>query len=454
MPRHASIQRLLLIGAMLLGAVVSPGVEAAAQAPGAMEQYLLAKINAEPMDASHWRSLGRCRLKRRDTVGALEACSRAVELDPLNASAQFDLAHAHLAAEQPGNAMFCLERVMQLAPNSDYGRDARQLLSTLQSSITVAADRQPNRFAGDPKVDLLAPPTTQRLSALVDVGIQYNSNVQLAPLSRVVVETGQSSWQAFVGPQLNYQLWKGEAWRSGVGFAGYFHWNDADLRQYNLQDYRPNVYLEHSSWGSASERITKFDYTFTLDAFRGTTFGRRHAATASMEWLREQSDSFIYWSTDYANFSDDGDTPTVTSLDGWTHTLGASHTHRMQGRMQRSAGNAILDAVRVGADLQYAPLLGDDFAYHGVYLYAEARRQLFGNSLLTAQVGWGRRNYPDFTGTPPRDETLWHGSLEWSKWIHDQWKLTGFATLDQFHSRHPDYDTARHVFGVMTTFRR
>lgn len=415
-----------------------------------LEAKIAQRIATRPEDAASWRLLGQLRLQRDDVDGAIAACSRALELAPNNASVHFGIARSWLAAGELQQATYHFEQVLQVAPDSDYAREASVALQNLPVSTRAAplspiqAELEPNRFGGIALANS-SDTSAVRLEAQVEFGAVYNSNVQLAPISRVVDSPGLGSFQGFLAPQLEYRFLEAALWKSGISFNGYFTLNESELSEFDLQDYQPGIFLERAFATAWGETVYRVQYDFTLDEFAGSTFGTRHALTNMLTLDRGTTVSLIYWTTDFSNFSDDGVQPTIDSLDGWTNTLGFSHAVIRE--------HSLLQLLRGGVDLQWAPLEGADYAYRGVFVYGEGELPLLWQTCLSIQTGWGYRQYPDFTGDPTRDEQLWRASAVVRKNFGDQWELTSYLTFDRFMTENVLFDAERYVTGVTTTFR-
>ena len=450
-PRKQVYQLLWLVGVVIQVGLIAPRRAEAQPATSELEQHLLNGTSQHPDDPTNWRLLGRLRLQRNDIDGALQACTRAVQLAPTNASAHFGLAKACLAANHTELAAEHFALVTELAPDSEYGVESKRALdqlyelTTYNSVMAPAADLEPNRFAGAPLVDTTVP-LDRRWSFQLDVGAQYNSNVQLAPVSRVIVTQGLESMQGFLSPQLEHRFLQNDCWQGGMGFDGHFNVNESDFGDFDLQDYRPNAFLERSFALNDVEWRVRGQYDFTLDEFAGRTLGTRHAMTTMLSRLRPESTSVLYWSVDYGNFADDGSSPEITSLDGWTNTLGLDHTIFTDS-------TPWLALMRGGVDLQWADLRGQDYAYRGMFFYADCESPLPCQMTLALQAGWGFRSYPDFTLTPSRDEDLWRAGFELRRPFGDHWEVSGFYTYDRFASDNAEFDTSRYISGLMTTCR-
>ena len=198
-PRPRRQSRLRAIACLLaaLGAADPAGAQA-----DPFEERLAARAAATPEDASSWRLLGRYQLDQGRAEEALAALKKSVDLDPLSAAAQFDLGRALLALDQSDEAAGCLERVLTLAPESEYARQAQELIDTHGLAGVQPAGYEIHRFDDTDKIqDRL--PLTETIERRFfsdyelgfDFGTQYNSNVALTPLSRYLSAQSSDSFQ-------------------------------------------------------------------------------------------------------------------------------------------------------------------------------------------------------------------------------------------------------------------
>lgn len=450
-PNCRVCERLLSLAIASICFCWHPHVQAQDQStPGAIEQQLLARVQSDPRSSSSWRMLGRIRLARGDVAGALQAEQTAVELDPNCVSAHFDLAQAYLAGNQTDQAAEHFFLAQAIAPQSDYGIAACEQLDRIgwpaQPPFTALGetDAQPNRFSGAP-INKLTGTEKKTLAIQLEIGADYNSNVQLAPISRVIAAPGLASAQAFLAPELEWRFASGPDWSLGTHFQSYFNVNEGAFSEFNLQEYRPGVYWERSFLQHESDLVARLQYDFILDQFSGSTFATRHAWTGTLSRLEDTRETLAYWSIDLSNFADDGIVPSMNSLDGWTHTIGASRT------WFRDRG--LFSLVRGGADAQWAPLEGNDFAYRGVFAYVESEMPTYSDCTLAVQLGGGYRQYPDFSGSPSRNEHLYRARIELRKALSDRCDIVAMASYDRFACENDAYDTSRFLSGIVTILR-
>jgi hypothetical protein len=81
-----------------------------------------------PMIASGWVYLGMAKFDRNDRTGAQRAAKKALELDPRNGRALMLLATVYLDTGESQKARTHLRRYLELYPNGQFAREARQLL--------------------------------------------------------------------------------------------------------------------------------------------------------------------------------------------------------------------------------------------------------------------------------------------------------------------------------------
>ena len=418
-----------------------------------IEIRLQQQLQADPDNATAWRLLGRIRLQRGHLQQAHDAFERAITLSPLSAAARFDMGRVLLKMDQPADAGSQFENVLTLAPDSPYATRARDLLEQVnEGEGVVQAQYETRRFDGsavresattDDSTPPDAPASLYELR--LETGVLFNSNLALAPLSRELSPDDSSSFQGFISPDLQLSLIDQQTWRAGTTFRGNFNWNEGHYREFNLQSYRPGLFAEWFHFHGSRVFIPRVAYEFTHDEFDRQTFGNRHALVTSLvaSWNETQS-SFFYWSIDNSEFLNDGTLPSVTSQDGWTNAVGASHDYLLNcGSLQR---------LRVGTDFTLADARGTDYRFHGLSLYSEIVLAITKDTELTIQGGWGYRNYPDFEFTPSRNENIWRAGLELRKWLRDDLSAALVFNYDRFASKNVLFEAERYVTGVVTTF--
>jgi tetratricopeptide (TPR) repeat protein len=412
-----------------------------------------------PNDPSAWRLLGKVRLQGGDFLGAQQALSRALELDPANPAAHFDLGQALLSLGNPTAAANEFQAVVDLAPDSHYAQQARGRLLQLPPPTTarsqaisdpnvVQAGYEIKHFDRSPLVEALKDqPWTGdepgRLSFQLESGVLFNTNLSLAPTSRELAPETPDSFQGFLNPALEYALLDTGEWRAGPVFTGYFTLNEGRFSDLNLESYQPGVFLERTFVSEGGIFVPRLQYDYTYDRFGRVTLAERHAITLSATaYHNEGSVSLLYWTLDYTDFADDGDTPDVTSRDGLTNTLGLGHSLRLEG---------FFKSIGAGIELQRADVEGDDFKYNGIALNLDAEIPLGCCFFLDLEAGWGYRDYPDFTLTPSRNEHIWHAGCRLRLQATDNWSVSAVFNYDRFDSENELFAADRYVGGLITT---
>jgi len=428
---------------------------AIAESPAASHEALRSRLEAHvqhcPNDPAAWRMLGKLRARAGDLPAAAEALSRATQLDPERAAAHYDLAGVLEQLGQLQAAADGYEKAHQLAPESDYGRQALERLNHLRPSAgspIKQAGYEIKRFERsafaerilEDDADPRAPGAEEPPSAWslrLEGGLLYNTNVAFSPTNRELDPNPRESFQAFLNPDLTYSLLDACGWRAGPQFAGYFTANESDFEDLNLQSYQPGAFLEYALPWSGSILLPRAQYDYTLDRFGGAEFGQRHAMTLSVHYVDAWLDRLVYWTTDHTDFADDGQDPELSSRDGWTHTLGLSHTLHC----------AELD-LGLGIEIQHAEVVGLDHRYNGIGLSADAGLLLTDGLKLLLDGGVGYRDYFDSDIDPSRNELLWHAAISLRWQITQHWSTSLVASYERFDSRNELFAADRFVGGL------
>jgi tetratricopeptide (TPR) repeat protein len=412
-----------------------------------VETAIVERLADDPDSAVNWRLLSRLKLARGDVAGAIEAAENAVAHDAWSASAHFDLGQAYRRAGRVDEAAARFYECRELAPESEYDALAETALRDLGRDLTAPPrESQADRFAGAASAAIHAPFwSEQPIAATFEFGTVYNSNVQLAPINRLVIEPGLASPQGYLAGDVVWWSWLDDTRRFGWRLRGYFNVNESGLDSYNLQEYQPGIVFERRMLDTWSDWYVRGQYDFALDQFSGQTLATRHATVWSLNEVGAAADTSYYWGMDSANYSDDGLVPSLDSLDGWTHTLGASRTWYPVERFWQ--------LIRWGGDLQWAPLEGSDFAYRGAYGYVQSEAPVGFDSVVALQFGLGLRDYPDFSVAPSRDETLYRVRVECRRPLSEYWEIIATASYDRFACANEQFDTQRLLAGVIAVFR-
>ena len=416
-----------------------------------IEQRIRERIAASPYDSAAWRLLGKMLHNRGDLPAALDAYQRCLQLDESSASAHYDLGTLLVQTGQPEQAIQHLKWTVELAPDGDYAADAVARLKELSSDnryTQLVSFSVP--WLDTPRTDDIndEQPTTiepvRRWVWEVETGLLFNSNVELAPISRQLSTSELSSFQAYIAPEIEYRVVNNPEWRFATLLETYFNFNESHLEAFNLQHLQPGVYVDRSMIVGSADWVTRVQYEYSVDLFGGEVFGNRHLLTTSLTVFHEQPvTSIVYWAINYTDFQDDGIDPQIDSADGMTNNVGLSRSWETDVRF--------LNRFDIGADFQWAELTGQDQSYRGVFLYIEAGSPCVFSSELTLTGGWGYRDYPDFTGTPSRNENLIVAGIQVEKSILKRCGITIFFNYEDFASGNTTFTANRYTAGMYLT---
>ena len=433
---------------------VARGQEPNRASPSALVELLERRVEERPEDSQSWRLLGKSLQDSGDSEAAREAYEHSLRLEPANAAAHFDLGKTLIALGETQLAANRLARVLSLVPESDYAREARILLKDLprpeEETEVALLSYEIRRFDGSEVTEDLeqaarrAAVTLPPVSVRIETGALYNSNVALTPTSRNFAVSGAGSPQGLFNPSAEIRLLNTDDWRAGPLLTGYFTANDSDFSAFNLQSYMGGAFVERSIQRDGGILVPRGQYTYTLDQFDGSSFGQRHSFSASLTELNDDLSSTTgYFSIDHTDLANDGATPSISSQDGWTSTLGGSHTWWIDLWWLRS--------TTLGADVQRADLRGSDFSYNGVTLYGSAVVPVTDILNLILDGGWGYRDYFDAPAT--RNQVLWRGGSRLELALTEHWKVAGVFTAEAFESDTPSLNASRLVGGVVAVYQ-
>ncbi|HBJ35385.1 MAG TPA: hypothetical protein DDZ51_11670, partial [Planctomycetaceae bacterium] len=195
-------------------------------------KMLQSRVEQLPLHSDSWRMLGKALADRGDSQAAIDSLVHALEIDPTNAAAHFNLGQVLLSQTKNEDATAHFEACVSIAPDSNYANEifARNLLpprtpastaempssdldphshavqdpfsfatlrnATTDSGSTTTTNIQPagyeiQSFDGaddlDRRFDQLeadSDPVPKRLRLFCELGVLYNSNVSLTPISR------------------------------------------------------------------------------------------------------------------------------------------------------------------------------------------------------------------------------------------------------------------------------
>ncbi len=417
--------------------------------PDRILDQLKQRIREQPEDGAAWRLLGRALILRGEFDEAESALERAVAFSPHSAAAWCDLGRVKKAKNQNAAAREAFDTVLALAPDSDYAASAQAELEELNDGRVAQAGYEVRQFDGEEFLNRLEdtdPPQRRwlanNLDLRVEAGILYNSNVALAPISRQLAPGNRASGQLYVSPDMQITLHDARTWRTGPTLRGQFTLNQPDFQNFDLQSYRPGWFAEWFYFSQDRIFVPRLDYEFTHDEFSGNTLGNRHSVLASLAtfWDDRQA-TFLYYSLQRTNFVNDGLLPSVTSQDGWSHTLGLSHDVAMPYRHLR--------LLRAGVDLNRVITRGTDYRFNGVNLFAEGVFPVVPTIELTVRGGWGYRNYFAYEFTPSRNENLWNAGVEARKYFSSHLSTALVFNYNDFASKNPLFAAQRYITGAV-----
>lgn len=118
-----------------------PSVPASPAAPSdaqlRMLEMLLAKVQSNPGHSDSWRSLGRMQKALGQTDEAVTSTRKALELDPYNAAAHFDLGTLLHQVSRGEAAKQHFQEVLAIAPESTYADQVRTMGLEIPENVSV-----------------------------------------------------------------------------------------------------------------------------------------------------------------------------------------------------------------------------------------------------------------------------------------------------------------------------
>lgn len=455
-------------------------------------QLLRTRVERSPRHSDSWRLLGKALADRGDSVAAIETLARALELDPTNAAAHFNLGQVLLGQTKTAAATEHFETCVSIAPESEYANAifAQQLLpprsiesisvkADSELDANIPADQDPFSFATlrnsmedsrsvatanvkpagyeiqsfdgaddlDRRFDQLeadASPVPKRLRFFCEFGVLYNSNVSLTPISRELLNVDAKSFQAIFNPEIEWIALRGEQSRSGPLLRSFSTLNESSQQEFNLFSVQPGWFFERDQKVGDSEWIGRVDYVYATDLLDGNRIGDRHSGTVSFIMIRPDLDViYTYVTASYTDFVDDGAIAEETSLDGPSITGGVSRF------FQTKLG--WLPTYTLGIDLESADTRGSDFRYRAITAHGGMTFQFSERWRLIPTAGLGYRDYYAFTGDPSRDELTSRLHLRLQYQMHSTTTVSLVAGYDRFASDNDLFDAQRLQAGIVMT---
>jgi len=453
---------------------------------------LRARVDRAPQHSDSWRLLGKAQADRGDCGAAIESLARALELDPNNAAAHFNLGHLLQNQLQVDAAQMHFEACVSIAPESEY---AKAIVSQhlLPFRTTETAPTEPDRVSNtdqpapnDPfsfatlrntaeqsdanesigvqaagyeiqtfdgaddlerrfdQLEAEASPVPKRLRFYCEVGAIYNTNVSLTPISRELLNVDAKSFQAIFNPEIEWIAMRDEFQRSGPLLRSYSTLNESNQQAFNLFSVQPGWFFERDMKVGESEWIGRIDYVYAVDLLDGNRLGDRHSGTASLIMIRPDLDViYTYVTAGYSDFVDDGAIARETSLDGPSVTGGVSRFFQTTLDW--------LPTYTLGVDVESADTRGSDFRYRAFTGHGGMTFRLSQRWQLVSSAGLGYRDYYAFTGDPSRDELTGRIHIRLQCQIHPTTTASLISGYDRFASDNELYDAERTQAGLVMT---
>ncbi len=428
------------------------GDQLVVDALSSMEDQLEARVRRDPADSAAWRMLGRLRMQREDWTGARTALKTAVMIDPLGAAAFYDYGVVSQELGEEEQAAGALQRVIGLAPDSEYAAAARTTLAQLTASGVVPVSYEIRSFDGSNDAPLIRDPRDEDetesffkslkkdLDLRLDFGTQWNDNVSLTPSSRELLAGNLASAQGNASLSARYIAFASDRFRFGPTLDVDYTLNEGQFGNLNLQSYRTGAFADAVFEYDDIKIKPRIAYSFTHDLFGGNTYGRRHtlATSVGFVWTPTQITT-AYWSIDTNDITNRSSNPDITSQDGVSNTIGVLHDYVRRDSRFRT--------FRVGADLSHVDADGSNFRYNGVSLYTQAMIVIVPQLHLTARGGWAYRDYYDFTLTPSRNTNVFRVGAELRKYFDHGLSAAIVSQYDDFHSKNLNFRSNRFLAG-------
>lgn len=455
---------------------------------GPMLAILHSRLDEDLNHSDTWRMLGHVHHRLGNFVTAKDCYETALSLMPDNAAAHHDygvLLNEGVLPDDIDNddkALFHFERVVEIAPDSDYAQrliregfvaqnstdaDLQPVEEFAESDLhsntlfiesesteeavapvsyevqTFDGSAQSNRRLQQIESELASEPAVKRLFMNVEFGVLYNSNVALAPISRELSNFGPASAQLFFNPDIEWTLRECDGWRMGPFARGYFSINESQLSSLDLASFQPGVFIERTN--KEKNLYGRLDYSYSLDFFGGQQFGNQHSLTPSLTVVRSDHIDYLYAVVSTSAFDNDGQFPVFDSQDGETYSLGLMrffYTNSWQ-----------IPEWDLGAELQTAATEGADFRYHSIRFFGDVTIQIQDRLSFIASGGVGYREYPDFTQAINRDEFNWRVAGQLNYEFNDLFSMAVVANYDRFASDNPSFDVDRLTTGISAKFK-
>jgi tetratricopeptide (TPR) repeat protein len=202
----------------------------------------LARAQQVPeLDASASFYLGIAQLRSGELAAARQSLERAAAGDPqYTVACRYYQGVVEVRLGNPDRAIELFQYVAATSPETAVGREANDFLVAVQRGVQ---------------------PTLRRYQLYGGTGLEYDSNVVLAPLDgEVAVGFGQQAdGRAIFLTGGRYQVWRAEHWQVGAGYD-FFQSLHFNLTQFNMQDHRPSLAVTGATGRFEGGVLGAYDY--------------------------------------------------------------------------------------------------------------------------------------------------------------------------------------------------
>ena len=359
-----------------------------------------ALLTQYPDDPLILRYLGIAHDRAGNYAAARDAYMGALAIEPDGVATRYFLGVTEYKLGDNEAAAREFQTVIAQAPESDYGRSAKDFLTAIDANPT---------------------PVSSRFSGFAQVGFQEDGNVTAGPRG---AEVRGSAFNQYVS--LAYEPLKTEATTVSVSVGGFFSQHpDPIANDYDMAQGSVGLELGHVTAAGGVPLMPSLSYRFSRTLLAGKSYGANHALTASLGMgLGDSAMATFSYGATWQIVDDKGTLPAYTSQDG----------------VNQSAG---LDTRLFFADRRAALTLGYNYGWTEADGRNAVARSHSGTAGLWARLPWQvdaqatagltRTDYPDFAGPVPRDARTQTYGLSLSRGIAGQLSasLGGTVTLEE-----------------------
>lgn len=285
--------------------------------------------------------------------------------------------------------------VLRLAPESLYGERARQYLDALAQQ----------------RAALLPPGVPKPWGVYLQAGLQYDSNIPLAPSDPALYAGDRSGVRVFEYLWGTYRFLRKPDWLGAVEVSTYqAQYPEGTFHPFTLSLYTFGASLQRttSAWTLPVIGSLKYEYRWVLQD--RDTYSRSHLLTMGGQvGFTPGTMTQAYYRYTRDNFADEGFDPAISSRDADNHALGLAQGWYLADRKGQ---------VRVGYEFLKNRADGLNFRYTGHKIGVDG----------SLPVGWGvqayaggfytRESYPDFQGAHRRKTDRRVFTVGLTKWLN------------------------------------